>query len=318
MSDAILFERERVDHLEALADRPRQLSASMLLWVDLQRGSATSAAEVAEEFELDDGTRASLANPQGPPAFDDRGRYIHLTIYAPCEDHAGELDPVECVVGQNWVVTAHHRPIPVLEEFAERASGSGDIGSLDGPSFLAALLEWVLGSYTAAFERMEQRLEQFDVQAMRGGGADGAIEALVEMRVQLGQLRRALAAHRGSLVALTHPELEALGDDTSSERFQSLFARFEATLQEAREVREAIVGSFDVLSARSSDRTNEIMKVLTFASVLVLPGTLLAGIMGMNFHVPIFDHPAAFWLVIAAIIATAASTITVAVRRRWI
>ena len=75
-----------------------------------------------------------------------------------------KLHAVECVVGQNWVVTAHDRPIPVLDEFADRVSGSGDTGSLDGPSFLAALLEWVLGAYTAAFERIEQRLEDFDVQ----------------------------------------------------------------------------------------------------------------------------------------------------------
>ena len=56
----------------------------------------------------------------------------------------------------------------MLEEFAERVSGSGDTGSLDGPGFLAALLEWVLGSYSAAFERIEQRLEEFDIEAMRG------------------------------------------------------------------------------------------------------------------------------------------------------
>ena len=117
----------------------------------------------------------------------------------------------------------------MLEDFAQRVSGSGDTGSLDGPSFLAALLEWVLGSYTAAFERMEERLEEFDVGAMRGEGSDDDIEKLVEMRRQLGSLRRALAAHRSALVALTHPELEALGDHGSSERFQSLFVRFEAT-----------------------------------------------------------------------------------------
>ena len=87
----------------------------------------------------------------------------------------------------NWVVTAHDQPVAVLESFAERVSGSGDTGSLDGPCFLAALLEWVLGSYTAAFERMEQRLEEFDVHAMRGEGADDDIEVLVEMRLQLGK-----------------------------------------------------------------------------------------------------------------------------------
>ncbi len=165
---------------------------------------------------------------------------------------------------------------------------------------------------------MEQRLEEFDIHAMRGDGADDDIEVLIEMRLQLGKLRRALAAHRTALVALTHPELEALADRGSSERFRSLFRRYEATLQEARDVREAIVGSFDVLIARGGHHTNNIMKVLTLASVILLPGTLLAGVMGMNFDVPIFDHPILFWVVIAVIVVTAALTIAIAMRRRWI
>jgi Mg2+ and Co2+ transporter CorA len=183
---------------------------------------------------------------------------------------------VQCVVGEHWVVTAHDRPIVVLDEFAARVSGSGDTGSLDGPGFLAALLEWVLGSYTAAFERVEQRLEEFDVHAMRGQGTDQDIERLIEMRREVGSLRRALAAHRSALVALTHPELEALGSNASGERFESLFTRFESTLQEARDAREAIVGSFDVLVARAGHHTNQIMKVLTLTSVILLPGALLA------------------------------------------
>ena len=77
------------------------------------------------------------------------------------------------------------------------------------------MLEWVLGAYTAEFERIEQRLEEFDVHAMRGEGADKDIELLIDMRREVGTLRRALAAHRAALVALTHPELEALGDKGS-------------------------------------------------------------------------------------------------------
>ena len=46
-------------------------------------------------------------------------------------------------------------------------------------SFLAALLEWVLGSYSAAFERIEEQLEDFDIEAMRGRGQDDDIERLM-------------------------------------------------------------------------------------------------------------------------------------------
>jgi magnesium transporter len=273
---------------------------------------------VAEAFGLDDRTRDYLAKPHERAAFHDYGRYIHVTTYAPREDDEGELHAVECVVGECWVVTAHDRPIPVLEEFAARVSGSGDTGSLDGPGFLAALLEWVLGSYTAAFERIEQRLEEFDVQAMRGEGADEDIELLVDMRLEVGKLRRALAAHRSALVALTHPELEALGDNESGERFESLFTRYESTLQEARDAREAIVGSFDVLIARGGHHTNQIMKVLTLTSVILLPGALLAGVMGMNFKVRLFDNASLFWVVLALIVAVAPLTIGVAKLRAWI
>jgi magnesium transporter len=197
-------------------------------------------------------------------------------------------------------------------------SGSGDTGTLDGPAFLATLLEWVLGAYSEAFERLEQRLEEFDIHAMRGRGADEDIEKLVEMRQEVGVLRRALAAHRSALTALTHPELEALGNHASGERFQSLLQRFESTVQEARDAREAIVGSFDVLIARTGHRTNHIMKVLTLTSVILLPGALIAGVMGMNFKLGLFEHNWVFFLVLALILALAPLTVGVAKLRKWI
>jgi magnesium transporter len=216
------------------------------------------------------------------------------------------------------VITAHDRPVEVLEEFAKRVSGSGETGVLDGPAFLATLLEWVLGAYSAAFERLEERLEEFDVEAMRGNGADEDIEQLVGMRREVGVLRRALAAHRSALVALTHPELEALGNNASGERFQSLLQRFESTVQEARDAKESIVGSFEVLIARTGHRTNHVMKVLTLTSVILLPGALLAGVMGMNFKVGLFSETWLFYVVVASIIAIAPITIGAAKLRNWI
>ena len=316
---AILFDRDQVDHLDELPSRPERLNGSKLLWVDIDRRGAESAAEVARTFALDDATRDRLASSSGRAVFHDFGRYIHVTTYAPCEEQDDDLVALECVVGENWVITAHDRPIAVLQEFAERASGSGDTGVLDGPAFLATLLEWVLGAYSGAFEDMEERLEDFDVQAMRGKRkAEEDIERLVAERRKVGVLRRALAAHRSALTALTHPELEALGDDASGERFQSLLRRFEATVQEARDARESIVGSFDVLIARTGHRTNHIMKVLTLTSVILLPGSLIAGVMGMNFEVGLFETTSLFYVVLAVIAAIALVTLGVAKARDWI
>jgi len=318
MSGAILFDRDQVERLPDLSARPMRLRGSKLLWVDIDRRDDDRVDDVAEAFDLDDQTRDKLAASEGKAVFRDFGRYLHVTTYSPCADDGEDLIALECVVGENWVITAHDRPVEVLEEFAERVSGSGNTGALDGPAFLATLLEWVLGAYSAAFEDLEQRLEEFDVDAMRGNGADKDIERLVEMRKEVGVLRRALAAHRSALVALTHPELEALGNNASGELFQSLLLRFEATVQEARDAREAIVGSFDLLIARTGHRTNHIMKVLTLTSVIFLPGALLAGVMGMNFKVGLFDEQWMFYVVVAAICLIAPVTVGVAKTRDWI
>jgi Mg2+ and Co2+ transporter CorA len=51
------------------------------------------------------------------------------------------------------------------------------------------------------------------------------------------------------------------------------------------------------------------MKVLTLASVLILPGTLLAGIMGMNFKLELFATEKYFWVTLAAMSGVALLTL---------
>ena len=319
MISTILFEGEHAEQLDGLADRPGRLSGSMLLWVDLRDPSRDEVDEVAKELGLDDESVERLRDPSDGVSFRDRREYIHVTASAPAHDADSEPSEIECVVGENWVVTAHERPAAVLDQFAELAEGSGRTGDLNGPMFLAGLLEWVLDEHSSAFERIEDELEQVDSRGMRGeSDPENEIERLVTLRLQAGKLRRSLVSHRSLLLALAHPELEALGDEDSAQRFELLVHRYEQTLDGARDVRESIFGSFDVLIARTGHRTNEIVKVLTLASVIFLPGALIAGIMGMNFKPSLFTHPLLFWVTIAVIISIGVVTLVAAKARDWI
>jgi Mg2+ and Co2+ transporter CorA len=58
--------------------------------------------------------------------------------------------------------------------------------------------------------------------------------------------------------------------------------------------------------------------VLTLASVLLLPGALIAGVMGMNFRLPLYEHEWIFWVVVAAMLGIAAVTLVFGRLRRWI
>src|SRR4029079_9380068 len=196
---------------------------------------------------------------------------------------------------------------------------AGDVGRLDGLDFLADLLTWILEGYLRAFEAIDMELEDLDGEAMRGQAShERSLSRLVGIRAEIGQLRRTLVAHRGVLLALTRPELGGSSTAESAERFQALLDRLAEVNQGAQNSRESVVGSFDVLMTQVAQRTNEIMKTLTIVSLLLLPGTLIAGVLGMNFKVGIFAHPDFFWVALAVMLAVALATLVVVRSRRWI
>ena len=236
----LLFDRDRAQRLVSLEERPGA-SASRT-----SCGSTSTAPdgldELADTFDLDEETRAAFSDASTVTSFRDQGHYVHVTVNAPDSDAGDSPIEVECVVGDQWVVTAHERPVPVLEAFTELAEGSGHTGELDGTGFLAALLEWVLHEFAAAFERLEQRLEEVGERAMHGKrSVEAEIDELVELRRHAAALRRALVAHRPMLLALTQPEFEALCDERSAKRFRALLDRHAETVQLARDARESIV-----------------------------------------------------------------------------
>jgi magnesium transporter len=67
-----------------------------------------------------------------------------------------------------------------------------------------------------------------------------------------------------------------------------------------------------------SHRVNDILRVLTSISVIVLPLTLVASIWGMNVGVPGEGDMTAFWIIAAAMVALLIGMVTYFRRRGWL
>ena len=79
-----------------------------------------------------------------------------------------------------------------------------------------------------------------------------------------------------------------------------------------------LIGTFEIHMTRTAQRTNDIMRLLTLASVSLLPSVVLAGVMGMNFKVGLFENANLFWAVLLVMVAMALATVAVARWRRWL
>ena len=321
MLTSFLFDERESEQVEDWRAELGGLADDQLLWLALRDPTEDEVAALQDGLELaDEDSRRLLEQPRRA-SLADAGERMNVTLYAAAvEDGEPTLTPIECALGRNWIVTAHHGKVDLLEEFRERAEGGGQVGALDAPSFVAAILEWVVAGYFRAFEAVESELEELDARVMSGTPKDVSddLARLVDLRRAIGTLRRALAPHREVVVALAHPELDALSTERSAEKFAGLESRLTQALDAARESKESTFGSFDLLVARIGQRTNDIMKVLTLVTVVLLPSTVLAGIMGMNFQVGLFNAAWVFWVVIAAMISIALLVLAAARSRSWI
>jgi magnesium transporter len=292
-----------------------------LLWLDLADPDEGELREVATALELPPEWSLRPAANDGAARLVNDEALLHLTVYTTRgSPERPQLTELVCVAGPNWVVTVHQESVENVEEFREHTTGGGQVGALDAPTFVATLLDWVVSGYVRAFEQVEAELEELDADAMARPPSDAqaALGRLVKMRRTIGYLRRALAPHREVVTALAHPELDGLSTEDSAQRFGQLEQRLDAALVSARDAKDSVIGSFDVVIARTEFRTNEIVKVLTLVTVMLLPASVLAGIMGMNFKTGLFEHASLFWFVVAVMFAIAGGLALAARKRRWI
>jgi magnesium transporter len=266
MLRAYLFDRTQGTKTADWAESFRGLGDQEVLWVDVTAPSEGEAREVGEVFGLQAGL--NLAGSGRKASLTQEDGYLNVTAVAVSDDERdieSERVVLDSFVGPNWLLTAHSGEIAVIDEFREAASGEGELGRLDAPSFLANLLEWVVDSYLRAFDEIESDLERFDIEALTSPSRDPEtqIRLLIEARQRIGNLRRSLAPHRQVFAALSHSEFDLLSSETSSQRFVELTARLDSALASAHDVKDAIASSFDVLIVRTEHRTNEIVKILT-------------------------------------------------------
>jgi magnesium transporter len=214
------------------------------------------------------------------------------------------------------VITVHDGTVTALDRFQDQLRGDTRIGRLDAGGFLEAIVDTVLSTWFTHVEAVEREIDALDEIAMRAPDPDTFLAEVVRLRRRVAVLRRTIAPHREALAPLARSDLAL--DEVLGHTLPNLELRLERVIDALENVRQLLVGSFDIYLGRAAHRSNEVMKVLTIVSAVLLPSVVLAGVMGMNFHMPFFDQASNFWFVIAAMFGFAALILLVARLRRWI
>jgi magnesium transporter len=305
------------------------LKAEQLLWIDLDNRDREDLRRVAEAVGLSDRIVGRLAEPGDRADLTQYPDQVHLLLQTVESDTATEPegaapDPdalklrrraFDIVAGRNWVVTVHDGELPAIARLDAATEGETRLGALDAAAFVAALTDEVLADYLELVEGIEVEIDRLDQRALRSPVDRDVLGRIVRVRRRIGFIRRTLTPHRVAFAGLARPDMAIHGE--FGEPWPGLTDRLERALDAVENLRDLLLGTFDVHMGRAAQDANETMKLLTLLSAVLLPSVVLAGVMGMNFHMPFFDVAENFWIVVGAMAVFAVGLLGVARWRGW-
>ena len=295
-----------------------------VLWLDIDEPTEADFAMLASEFGFHPLAIEDLKQSDQRPKVVEYGDYIFVVAHewrpAPgredltrqCAERSAE---VHAFAGPNYIVTLHTGDSQGLKTARKRWESNQDM-QRQGPYFLLYLvLDSIVDDYYPALDAYDDRiatLEQLIVSPLAQefhlfgrqppDEADSPLPTLLGLRRDLLEMRRTVAPLRDAVNVLLR-RVESIEDDERSEarrrdRARALFAYFQDVYDHTIRVvdtidtyRDLLSGTLDAHLAVASNRLNEIVKVLTSVSIILMTWATISGIYGMNFA----DMPELHW-----------------------
>lgn len=321
--ELIEFDRERfasrrVEDVEGLADR-REMPPVSWLNVDGVH-DVRLLGRIGELFEIHPLILEDIVHTDQRPRVDEHGDGLFVVLRMLTYDaKLGEMadEQVGLLVDIGSVLTFQERPGDVFEPVRQRLrEGRGRLRGA-GPDYLAyALIDVVVDHYFIVLEQIGTSIEQLEEQILRDP-TPTTVQQINHLKREMMLMRRAVWPLREALAALIRDGHPRIADET----VPYLRDAYDHVIQviDAIETYRDLLGTLlDLYLSMLSQRTNEVMRVLTIIATIFIPLTFIAGVYGMNFkHMPELEWGWAYPAVWGVMLSVAAGLLVFFRRRGW-
>jgi magnesium transporter len=250
-------------------------------WIDVIKPTVDELKSIAEEYSLHSNSVQDSLQPEHLPKFEwiDDTMFIIARVY----DHLSFRDAdsiqeisnkVAIFAGKNFIITIHRGEQPFLEVIRSKFFETAQCATPN--DLLIKILYYIFQSYISPSLTLETELDQLETQIVLKNQTHTVLRKLYHLK------RKAAVCLR--ILRLSKTIIDSLDKNTSAviqqdlrEFFLGLETSYDQTIENANNL-------LNLYISLSSQRTNEVVRVLTLFSVFFMPLTFIVGIYGMNFE----------------------------------
>jgi len=284
--DAERFESRRLkrpdEALEFLGRWP-------VTWVNVEGlGDAAVIKQLGEVFKLHGLALEDVVSLHQRAKVEQYAGHLYIVARMPRSGERIDTEQVSLFLGRDFVLTFLEDPGDCFDAVRERLRQHRGRLRESGADYLAySLLDAVTDAYFPVLESYGERLDRLEEHVL--DRRRNIFAAIHEIKTDLLVLRRAIWPHREAFNALVRDPCALVSAETRV-YFRDCYDHTVQMIDLVEMYRELGSDLRDLYLTSTSNRMNEIMKVLTVITTVFMPLSFIAGVYGMN-----FDPKASRW-----------------------
>jgi len=321
--DVIDYTWERIDEVQITdaGDLAPCRDSDTVTWINVTGLHEVGAVEkIGEIFGLHPLILEDILNTEQRPKMEDYDDkiYVIMKMIGYLENGKVVDEQISLVLGDRYVISFQERPGDVFDPVRERIRSPKWRARRLGSDYLAyALIDAIVDDYFLVFEAFGERIEAVDDQIIADPDPD-TIRSIRELRRELIFLRKSVWPMREVLSVLERSDSPLITHQTRL-YLRDVYDHTIQVIDTLETYRDMAAGMLDIYLSSTSNRMNEVMKVLTIIATIFIPLSFIAGVFGMNFRqMPELEWGYGYPASLALMAAVALVMLLYFRRKRWI
>jgi magnesium transporter len=305
--------------------RVETVAGEGLRWVNIERPSPIEAAWLEEHFDFHALDLEDVLSRNQRPKIDEYPDYLFIVLHFPVFDravgrlNAGELD---IFVGPDFLVTIPNAPLQPVAYLFERCRQKEElreqIFSRGSGYLLYRIVDDAFDYCFPMLRKIGNKLDALEDEIFEGRSED-IVRDISNAKQEIINFRKVIRPQRTVLRDLEKLKSRFLAPDMDLEiYFDDIVDAHERIWDMLENYKEVVEALEDSNESVISHRVNDILRVLTAFSVIILPLTLIASLWGMNVGVPGEGDTEDFWAIVGGMAVLLVGMLGYFRRRGWL
>jgi magnesium transporter len=304
------------------------IEAKKVNWYNITDIDQEGAGYLQKNFNFHELDMEDVLSKNQRSKIDEYEDYIFLLLHFPVFNEYSErieISEVDIFVGKNYVVTISDGRILALNNLIEICkkdiNNQKDYNMHNTGKLLYEILNSMYKAIYPLVDRLGWEISEIERDLFEEGDHESVKDRLRDIMMvkrNTMRFRRIINPARLVMISLENKKIKFI-----SPSYEIYFDDIVDTIEKVRETLESyneIVNALhETNEALINHRTNNVMKILTIFSVILLPLTFVTGLYGMNLmHLPLDAEPKAFWFIIIGMILLVFGMLWYFKRKQWL